>query len=253
MMTRARLSLLLNSRGAAALLSLLSLCATAGHLAASEEETRSVLERLEDGVAIHNKPLLHSGRFALSPSFGLTTGDLFQRTMLFGLNAEYFISERLSLSVGGAFGLASELPLAEAIRSQRPSQVSAQSFSHIGLLLGGEAQYSPVYGKLSLLGINALRYDLHLIGGASLVQTTGEVIDESAVAPHVGGGLRIFLSKEIALATQLRGYFYSRSENATTRLQRDGSRRYVADSSYQAHPILNVSFSYFFGAVEISD
>ena len=220
---------------------------------AENSETQSILERLEDGVAIRNKPLLHQGRFAITPMMGLSAGDLFQRTLLFGAQGEYFITDRLSISAGISIGIASELPLSAAIQQQRPDRVSSQSFSHIGLIAGGELQYAPIYGKFSLLGVNALRYDMHGIGGVGAVQTSGEVLESFAVAPVVGAGLRIFLTQELAALVQMRGYFYERGENATVRLQTDGSRRFVGESDYQVHPVVSFAVSYFFGKVRISD
>lgn len=70
---------------------------------------------------------------------------------------------------------------------------------------GGELGYSPIYGKLSLMGKMIIYYDLHLLAGAGL-QTTE---NGKYLAPLGGIGQQIYLSKLLSIRLDYRMLFYS--------------------------------------------
>lgn len=70
---------------------------------------------------------------------------------------------------------------------------------------GGELGYSPIYGKLSLMGKMIIYYDLHLLGGAGLQETE----NGKYFAPVGGIGQQIYISKLLSIRLDYRMMFYS--------------------------------------------
>jgi outer membrane beta-barrel protein len=71
--------------------------------------------------------------------------------------------------------------------------------------MAGELSFSMLYGKLSLVGWRILHFDLFFNGGAaSLTSQNGKII-----APYVGVGQQLYLTRWLSLRTDYRRMYYS--------------------------------------------
>lgn len=71
--------------------------------------------------------------------------------------------------------------------------------------LGGEVAYSPIYGKLSLLGKYIIYYDMHLLGGAGETNTEAGTY----ITPLAGIGQQIWMGRNWSLRLDYRATYYS--------------------------------------------
>ena len=69
---------------------------------------------------------------------------------------------------------------------------------------GGEAQWSFLYGKLSLVGKSIVYYDMYLLGGMGMTNTE----NGNYFTPHIGLGQQVYLSKYAALRLDYRYMTY---------------------------------------------
>ncbi len=74
---------------------------------------------------------------------------------------------------------------------------------------GGEIEYSPIYGKISISGSSIVHYDAHLLLGLGLTDTeSGKYL-----TPSVGFGPQFYLSQSLALRFDYRLAIYKETIN----------------------------------------
>ncbi len=93
----------------------------------------------------------------------------------------------------------------EALKIFEAEQRASANTNPPSLYYGGEAGFSLIYGKLSLLGRAILYYDLHLLAGLGQTKTeTGTYFTQ-----NVGIGQQIYLSRRMALRLDYRLMHYT--------------------------------------------
>ncbi|WP_309889169.1 outer membrane beta-barrel domain-containing protein [Archangium sp.] len=165
---------------------------------------------------------LKKGRFEFSPSASLSLTDSFFTKYVFGATLTYHPLETLGLSLRAGYALSSvsgtaqicefagddagtrgcRLPTLEDLDKQAAP-------GHITLLGGVDAQWAPIYGKVSLLAEQFIHFDLYGIAGATAVQYRGP--DQSSlmtVGGNVGVGMRFFVNRWVTLRTEFRDLIY---------------------------------------------
>lgn len=70
--------------------------------------------------------------------------------------------------------------------------------------MGGEIEYSPFYGKISVSGSNIVHYDAHFLIGAGLTDT----VSGKYFTPSIGFGPQIYLSDSFAIRLDYRFAMY---------------------------------------------
>jgi outer membrane beta-barrel protein len=210
---------------------------------------KSALEKLEEGDAIRNRVQYRGGRFMVAPMLGFTLNDPYQRNILMGASLSYHFTESIGV---GLTGLASPFgglnsDLADQVESERPER-SDGGFSNVGVLASLEFLYTPFAGKLALFGRKVLNYDMHLVAGVGGAKLGGaEKIDEFAIAPVAGVGLRTFVLDWLDVNFEVRDYIYSGAINSVTNNETsDGSERTKADAEWSNHFALMVSAGFHF-------
>jgi len=94
------------------------------------------------------------------------------------------------------------------------AELDGRAPGQINLIAGLEAQWAPLYGKLSLFSESFIHFDLYAVLGPALVQYAGpsSTGDGSSTQTTVGGnggvGLRLFLNRWLTLRTELRDLVY---------------------------------------------
>lgn len=205
---------------------------------------RSALDKLEDGPATRNRLVLRGGRFELTPTMGFTMNDAFQRNAMFGAHLGYHITDRWEIGATGLYGISFNTGLADEIEAQRPEKAKAGEFSSVQLLVSGEVQYTPLYGKYALFGRTVMNYDIHLIAGFAAAQVKGDdIIDEFNPGAVVGLGFRTFVTDGIAINVEVRDYIYSSSLNAVKPVDGDKAE---ADASLRNNFAVTVGAGFYF-------
>lgn len=199
--------------------------------AAAEAEAPTATE--ETIFVVQGKPFLVAGKFELSPQIAQSVNDSF--TSHTGLTASgiYHLKENVAFELtGGLFGwwdvggprlggrdseLTVELREKESLA---PERVKLYQFPWF---LGGDAQWSPLYGKVSVhdlalgqfnlyLSVGAAAFGLQLEsltqGGAQKAYVTGfgPYDFRTTLATSFGGGLRFYFTDWLGVRFEVRDY-----------------------------------------------
>lgn len=206
--------------------------------ASSEAEAGDVSEVDKDDLGplrerirpVSGHLFLKRGRFEISPSATVSLRDAFFRKYIFGATATYFPTETLGFGLRAGYAIptvsgAAQICTFEDSGSGGVSRgCRAPSFEQLDskgapgqltLLAGVDAQWAPIYGKISLLAESFAHFDMYGIVGASLVQYKAlEVANAPStsymtVGGNVGVGFRFFLNRYITLRTEVRDLIYT--------------------------------------------
>lgn len=178
-----------------------------------------------------------SGKVELTPLFALSFNDAFFKKYMGGAKLGFHFSESFSFSVVGAAGTTSPTGSTMVCPSSGGCAQAEQSRlnqvpGEVKWLFGGEVAFSPIYGKLNIIGEKALHFDLSILGGADLVAyrkvlTAAEAAAAGGVAPasmtslggHLGLGARLWLARFMALRLEVKDVLYGVSQLDRGRLQ----------------------------------
>lgn len=186
-----------------------------------------------EGPIVRRKLLYRSTRFEFAPYVGATLNDGFRRNMLAGANFSYHLTNEFGF--GGTFGYGIfQLDTSLADNITQTLQANGQtgilneiSYSYIQWAADLGLSYVPLYGKFTLFGSSTMNWDLHLVGGLSIVNEAAELAveqagrnpDEALSGIRPGGlfqvGVRLFVSDMISINVEAKNLLYSRAEIST--------------------------------------
>lgn len=165
-----------------------------------------------------------AGRVELTVTGNLSLNDAFYSKYFGGLKATYHFNEHLAAGLSGAAGAAVKTGSAVVCSPTRgcvdaDPTMMRQVPGRIRYIVGAEAAWSPVYGKLNVLSEQVGHFDLSIMAGPDLV-AHDEVLAKDVAATqspgvkagvggHVGLGLRLFLTESIAARLEFKDYIYS--------------------------------------------
>jgi outer membrane beta-barrel protein len=142
---------------------------------------------------VQNRTYSKSGKFEFSLLGGVDFTDPFLNVYTAGARFGYHFNEYFSLHVigwkaySGASGTQTDL-----LSEKSPGQLgTALNTNAPKYYVGTEAQWSLLYGKLSLLGESIIHYDFHLMAGFGAMSTQSGTDFEQ----HIGVGQQFFLGK----------------------------------------------------------
>jgi outer membrane beta-barrel protein len=218
---------------------LLALCLVApvlGHAQSEEQEAGDVSEVDKDRLGplrervrpVSGHLFLKKGRFEFSPSATLSLRDAFFSKYIFGGTLTYHPLETLGVSLRLGYALTSVAGAAQictfegegagATRgcgSPTLAQLDGQAPGQLKLLGGVDAQWAPIYGKLSLMAEKFVSFDLYGVAGASVVQYRGPDLSTALGArnyltggANLGVGARFFFNRWVTLRTEVRDLIY---------------------------------------------
>ncbi len=196
-----------------------------GDLAASPDaaqptETRDAPvereEAREEIFAVQQVYALRINRVELTPSFSATLNDQYVSHTGLGLGLNYWWTNVLALGVNFIWyeGLESESELAFQVRRSTRLSVPINQYqfgAHLNFT------YVPVYGKFSMFNEFIFQYDAYIVGGVGLMRTRPvPVIDPEVrrfdfdvrIAFNLGIGLRVFVTRWLAIFAEIRDYMY---------------------------------------------
>lgn len=195
--------------------------ALAAPLAASGSEADAFENKVPP---ISGQLYMKAGRFELTPTLNLSVNDPFFTKYFGGLKLDYHLTESWSVGVTGAAGASYPTASASICTANQgcSKPTDAQLYQvpgRIRSMAGAEVAWSPVYGKLNILAEVPVHFDLSILGGAdwvsydevlsAAVAATGKAPGgASSIGGHLGLGMRLFLSRLMALRLEVKDYVY---------------------------------------------
>ncbi|NOY24966.1 MAG: outer membrane beta-barrel domain-containing protein [Oligoflexia bacterium] len=185
---------------------------------------------------VQNRFFLKAQRFELSPMLGYVPNNPFVKRYIVGVMGAYHLSERFAIE--GAAMMAPDLgnsdlkPLIGALLYEAyDGNVTSFRQPLSKMTLGGTfaARWSPVYGKINLVGESVLNFDFYFTGGLGILSmaeyyatydkgcaspgtaecaTLGTPTPVAVVPVTLGFGMDFFLTGSMALKIDARNYLY---------------------------------------------
>ncbi len=165
-----------------------------------------------------------TGRVELTATGNLSLNDAFFTKYFGGLKATYHFTEHWAAGLHGAAGAAVKTNSAVVCSPTKgcldaDGSMLRQVPGRIRYIVGAEAAWSPLYGKLNVLSEQVAHFDLSLFAGPDLVAHDEVLAREvaavrspgvkSSLGGHVGVGLRVFLTESIAARLEVKDYVYA--------------------------------------------
>lgn len=180
---------------------------------------------------IQRKNFMKMGRFELSPHAAFVANDPFLNRYIVGTGLGYHLTE--VFAVEGTVDFAPDLgdgdwkPLTRQLveeNSVSPDISKVTLFGNIAF------QYSPIYGKVAIVGRDIILFDIYGTFGMGFARTNDDlealqlVGDEKAMSTefqthpttNIGGGLRIIFGENIAARVEGRSLVYIETVSGTT-------------------------------------
>jgi len=174
-----------------------------------------------------------AGRFEVFPAFGTSMADPYVGHLQLALTANYYITEVLGIGIHGAWygnvGGGRSMNSSKAL-----NQHVSRSFGLVMPLneyagtININFTYAFLYGKFSVFRKFIFNWDAFLEGGVGAIWTRPiPVVDvefrkfdyKPKVDIRLGAGLRIFVTRSVAIATDLQVYMFpEKLENRDTRI-----------------------------------
>ena len=193
----------------------------------AEEEAGDVSEVDKDSSGplrdrippVSGHAFLMDSRFEISPELGISLRDAFFTKYLFGAAFTYHFTETFALSLRGGY-TASIISGAAQICAQQGacraptfdeltkngSTPENKAYGLMTFMASLDVQWSPIYGKLSLIAEKVVHFNTYILAGPAVVDygPKGTI----TVGGNVGVGFRFVFNKWLALRTELRDVIY---------------------------------------------
>jgi len=197
-------------------------------------------------------------RFEIEPLLALSLDDAFYVKYFGGVRLGYHLSDSWSVAVTGQAG-ASQANSSTTLctPSQGCTNASAQQLwevpGNLKWIGGVEVLFSPVYGKVNVLGSSVLHLDFSIIAGVDWIESQAVLTPNQAAADyssgggpgntgapgvHLGLGTHVFFASFAAAALELKDYVYFADVNTGSATQA---------SKLQNQIFLELGISFFLG------
>jgi outer membrane beta-barrel protein len=165
-----------------------------------------------------------AGRVEITASGNLSLNDAFYTKYFGGLKVDYHFTESLSTGLEASGGVAVKTDSASVCTptagcSSADDVQMRQVPGRIRWILGAQAAWAPIYGKLDVLSEQVGHFDLSVLGGLDLVAhdevlssaaaQVGSPATKTSFGGHVGIGSRFFVSERWAVRLELKDVMYS--------------------------------------------
>ncbi len=173
---------------------------------------------LQDRIkAVSRKTFLKSGRFELQPNVMMTVNDSFFRSFAFSGRLAWHLNDAFALEIGGGYIPPFLVQKLDPVDQLRESLALINADNKPFALADVGLTFSPLYGKVALLGDSIINFDGFLSAGV------GATFDNGADVVHptmdVGVGARVFLFRWLVLRGDVRDYIYPQDKADISTLQ----------------------------------
>lgn len=185
-----------------------------GQTATDEGISLTLQDRIK---AVSRKTFLKAGRFELEPGVMVTVNDAFFRSWALSGRVSYHLNDAFSLEVGGGYVPPFFVQRLEPVDLLREGLALINADNTVFALADVSLSFSPLYGKVALLGDGIIHFDGFLSAGL------GATFDNGADLLHptmnVGVGGRVFLTRWMVVRVDLRDYLYPQEKAGISTLQ----------------------------------
>lgn len=157
-----------------------------------------------DVEVVQNRQYSKKNRLSVQAGFGLVSSDPFLNVMALNGALGYHFTESLSVNAVYRKYLVSNSSYMDQLNQGiLISPTGGQAYANTNepqAFYGGEIEWSPLYGKISLSGTSIVHYDAHLLLGAGITDTeTGKEF-----TPTIGVGPQFYLGNNVAIRLDYR-------------------------------------------------
>jgi outer membrane beta-barrel protein len=173
---------------------------------------------LQDRIkAVARKTFVKTGRFELQPSMMVTVNDAFFRSFAAAGRVSWHLNEAFALEVGGAYIPPFFVQKLEPVDLLREQLALINADNKVFALADVGLTFSPLYGKVAVLGDGIIQFDGFLSAGV------GATFDNGADLVHptmdIGAGARVFLTRWLVVRGDIRDYVYPQEKAGISTLQ----------------------------------
>lgn len=173
---------------------------------------------LQDRIkAVARKTFVKTGRFELQPSMMVTVNDAFFRSFAAAGRVSWHLNEAFALEVGGAYIPPFFVQKLEPVDLLREQLALINADNKVFALADVGLTFSPLYGKVAVLGDGIIQFDGFLSAGI------GATFDNGADLVHptmdIGAGARVFLTRWLVVRGDIRDYIYPQEKAGISTLQ----------------------------------
>jgi outer membrane beta-barrel protein len=209
-------------------------------------ETESLKHRywdydLPEFNVVQNREYKKAGRLNAQVLVGTLSHDPFLVTQGLGLSVGMNLSENIGINLMYWAISEASSPAVAALRDAENAAgvpLYAVNVNPITSLLAAEASWSIFYGKLSFIGKMILHFDFFLTGGVGSMGTQNGAI----IAPWLGVGEQIYLTRFLALRADYRYLIYSESLIERNDVSTKGN---ILNSRTTQAPVFSLGLSFY--------
>ncbi len=169
------------------------------------DRSRALGDRIK---SVQRRDFISANRHEIGADLGLTFNDAFYVNYAVDGHYAYHIFDSLALEARFQYFFAqSKL---NSVRVVRVEQVATPDFSVASPLYDAslEAQFAPIYGKMSIMSETIIHYDLFVAGGFGFMATDNPK-NQFHPAGTVAIGARVYATKWLAVRAEVRDQIYN--------------------------------------------
>ena len=136
--------------------------------------------------AVQRKAFLVDSKWELTPLFAASFSDRFVQTFAPAASVVYHLSESFGLEAYGAFMFPNESALTDDILNKFSLRSDTAKLTQMLWTAGVGAQWSPIYGKLEIMGEYLGNFSFYLGFGVGVGQTRVQCDNQNALDPNRG-------------------------------------------------------------------
>ncbi len=164
--------------------------------------------------AMQQRYVLHQHRFEVNPYFALTMNDQFVSHPAGGLAVNYYITNAIAVGING--NIYGNSASGFNFQTSRAARVG-EPITEYQWNANANFTYVAAYGKFAGFSDFIFHYDFYLVGGIGATSTRPiAVVDPDnrtfsyspRITFNIGGGLRIFFNRWLALTAEVRDYIF---------------------------------------------
>jgi outer membrane beta-barrel protein len=219
--------------------------------AAAEQGEKGKLGSISwrDIVVVPRRPILKYHRIEFIPTYNVTINNSLYRQHGFGAIINFFLSETLNLGLEGTYYVPQQQQHYFLRGLDDRVLPSANRYWWSAALNFG---YVPFYGKFALFDRWIFQWEGYVQGGLGVLQSEWIPRDpalRSATNYNVFGvatiGMRMFLTKWLAIHAYLKDYLFADSYEPASRMDRGGGPLPKGDSSFVQNLVFGVGVGMF--------
>jgi hypothetical protein len=174
---------------------------------------------LEGSPVVRRNTQYRAGRQEIGVLFGSTLGDPYVRNMLPGARYDLHLTDWLAIGADLMVGIPLRTASADKIEKlvTQNNEAFTMEASRVAALAGLRVTVAPLIGKFMLLDSLPMNYDFHVNLSLGMAWTPGisstglgTPPPSVSLAPGIGGGGRLFLSRVLAITLDLNDVFIKR-------------------------------------------